>query len=292
MTALEIVLLLIGIICVAVSFIFFMKIDGPENVQSVNVSLSDKQKEAIKGQISAVFKEQTDELTRNIEVNTRDALEHLSNEKIKELSEYSDTVLADINKNHTEVMFLYDMLNEKNKEVHNNIRDMQIATEAAKEVMAQQNEAVQAQMLSEAQEKPVLEPSADTAAKPKTTKKPSAKTTASKTSTASATAKTSSGTRKRTTKPKTEEAEAAAVKEAQSAVDEQPVTEQLKADAGNAAESLSDDKKAEKPISNENKKDAVLSLYNEGKSNVEIAKTLGIGVGEVKLVIDLFKGIK
>lgn len=268
MTALEIVLLLIGIICVAVSFIFFMKIDGPENVQSVNVSLSDKQKEAIKGQISAVFKEQTDELTRNIEVNTRDALEHLSNEKIKELSEYSDTVLADINKNHTEVMFLYDMLNEKNKEVHNNIRDMQIATEAAKEVMAQQNEAVQAQMLSEAQEKPVLEPSADTAAK------------------------TSSGTRKRTTKPKTEEAEAAAVKEAQSAVDEQPVAEQLKADAGNAAESLSDDKKAEKPISNENKKDAVLSLYNEGKSNVEIAKTLGIGVGEVKLVIDLFKGIK
>ena len=157
MTALEIVLLLIGIICVAVSFIFFMKIDGPENVQSVNVSLSDKQREAIKGQISAVFKEQTDELTRNIEVNTRDALEHLSNEKIKELSEYSDTVLADINKNHTEVMFLYDMLNEKNKEVHNNIRDMQIATEAAKEVMAQQNEAAQEQKVSEVQEKSVQE---------------------------------------------------------------------------------------------------------------------------------------
>ncbi len=287
MTALEIVLLLIGIICVAVSFIFFMKIDGSENVQSVNVSLSDKQREAIKGQISAVFKEQTDELTRNIEVNTRDALEHLSNEKIKELSEYSDTVLADINKNHTEVMFLYDMLNEKNKEVHNNIRDMQIATEAAKEVMAQQNEAAQEQKVSEVQEK-----SDDAVIKPKTAGKPSAKITASKTSTASAKAKNSSGTRKRTTKPKTEDGEAAVVKETQSAVVEQPADEQVMTAAGNASETLADDKKAEKPISNENKKEAVLSLYNEGKSNVEIAKTLGIGVGEVKLVIDLFKGIK
>ncbi|MGN1187596.1 MAG: DUF6115 domain-containing protein, partial [Lachnospiraceae bacterium] len=41
-----------------------------------------------------------------------------------------------------------------------------------------------------------------------------------------------------------------------------------------------------------NKKEAVLTLHNEGKSNVEIAKTLGLGVGEVKLVIDLFKGQK
>ena len=53
-----------------------------------------------------------------------------------------------------------------------------------------------------------------------------------------------------------------------------------------------DDEKQEKPVSNENKKEAVLSLYNDGRSVVEIAKTLGIGVGEVKLVLDLFKGIK
>ena len=33
--------------------------------------------------------------------------------------------------------------------------------------------------------------------------------------------------------------------------------------------------------------DEILRLYKEGKSNVAIAKELGIGVGEVKLVIDL-----
>jgi len=38
-----------------------------------------------------------------------------------------------------------------------------------------------------------------------------------------------------------------------------------------------------------NEKDRILELYNHGKSKVAIAKELGLGVGEVKLVIDLFK---
>lgn len=292
MTALEIVLLLIGIICVAVSFIFFMKLDGPESVQSVNVSLSDKQKEAIKGQISAVFKEQTDELTSNIEGSTRDALEHLSNEKIKELSEYSDTVLAEINKNHTEVMFLYDMLNEKSKEVHNNIRDLNLATEAANEAIAHQESA--AVQRAEAEMIAAVDGEVqDESAKPKTVKKTTAaksiKTTESKTA-AKSPAKTASTTRKRTTKPKAVDTDASTDLSVQPAD-----TEEVNADAVQNVEPAiteNDNEKTDKPISNENKKEAVLSLYNEGKSNVEIAKTLGIGVGEVKLVLDLFKGIK
>jgi DNA-binding NarL/FixJ family response regulator len=36
----------------------------------------------------------------------------------------------------------------------------------------------------------------------------------------------------------------------------------------------------------------ILSLYNQGKSVIEISKLLGLGQGEVKLVIDLFKGKK
>ena len=40
----------------------------------------------------------------------------------------------------------------------------------------------------------------------------------------------------------------------------------------------------------ENNNDRILRMYREGRSNVEIAKELGLGVGEVKLVINLFKG--
>ena len=39
-----------------------------------------------------------------------------------------------------------------------------------------------------------------------------------------------------------------------------------------------------------NNNDRILELAREGLSMVEIAKELGLGVGEVKLVIDLFKG--
>ena len=38
-----------------------------------------------------------------------------------------------------------------------------------------------------------------------------------------------------------------------------------------------------------NNKDKIFKLHKEGKSKVEIAKTLGLGIGEVKLVIDLFE---
>ena len=39
-----------------------------------------------------------------------------------------------------------------------------------------------------------------------------------------------------------------------------------------------------------NSNDRILELHKEGKSNMAIAKELGLGIGEVKLVIDLFKG--
>ena len=39
-------------------------------------------------------------------------------------------------------------------------------------------------------------------------------------------------------------------------------------------------------ISNNNQ--MILDLYAKGKSNIEIAKELGLGIGEVRLVIDLF----
>lgn len=40
-----------------------------------------------------------------------------------------------------------------------------------------------------------------------------------------------------------------------------------------------------------NSNEKILELYSQGKSNVAIAKELGLGVGEVKLVIDLFKNM-
>ncbi len=222
MTALEIVLLLIGVICVAVSFIFFIKVDGQDKARNINVELSDRQKDDIKSQITAVFREQTDVLAQTVEDRTRDDLERLSNQKIKEFAEYSDTVLGEINKSHNEVMFLYDMLNEKNKEVHNTIRDMQKAVKQSAEADVPESKLQKPEGYSH---EPVL-----------------------------------------------------------SAESEPDI------DAANVV--LSEESVSETQDGTDSKRDAVLKLHKQGKSEIEIAKTLGIGVGEVKLVIDLFKGMK
>ena len=233
MTMLEIVLLLIGIICIAVSFMFSVKLDGPEKTQSTGTKLSDNQKEDIRRQITSVFNEQTVRITQTVEDRTRDELERLSNQKIKELAEYSDTVLGEINKSHNEVMFLYDMLNEKSKEVHNNIRDMQKAADKQKASIDRES------------------PHA-----PKDNTDPD--------------------------KNHMEEAALLYNAEISAAVD------------ANKAVPVSTDEnvQADGVETGDNKRDNVLKLYKQGKSVIEIAKTLGIGVGEVRLVIDLFKGTK
>ena len=164
---------------------------------------------------------------------TRDELERLSNQKIKEFAEYSDTVLGEINKSHNEVMFLYDMLNEKSKEVHNNIRDMQKAADKQK-----------ASIDRESPHAPKDNTDSD--------------------------------------KNHMEEAALLYNAEISAAVD------------ANKAVSVSTDENVQAGgvETGDNKRDNVLKLYKQGKSVIEIAKTLGIGVGEVRLVIDLFKGTK
>ena len=234
MTMLEIVLLLIGIICIAVSFMFSVKLDGTEKTQSTGTKLSDNQKEDIRRQITSIFNEQTARITQTVEDRTRDELERLSNQKIKEFADYSDTVLGEINKSHNEVMFLYDMLNEKSKEVHNNIRDMQKAADKQK---------------------------------------------------ASIGAERGFHAVKDNTDPDKNHMEEAALlynAEISAAVDV------------NKAVSVSQDENIQAGgiEAGDSKRDNVLKLYKQGKSVIEIAKTLGIGVGEVRLVIDLFNGTK
>ena len=40
-----------------------------------------------------------------------------------------------------------------------------------------------------------------------------------------------------------------------------------------------------------NSNERILELHKAGRSNMAIAKELGLGLGEVKLVIDLFEGV-
>jgi hypothetical protein len=60
--------------------------------------------------------------------------------------------------------------------------------------------------------------------------------------------------------------------------------------SGNAASgSTASKKRAKNSLVEKNHNDDILFLHDAGKTDVEIAKDLGLGLGEVKLVIGLFK---
>lgn len=292
MTWLEIILLLIGLICVIASFIFSVKAEGEIIQPGVDVGLTDKQKNDIKAQIAQAFDETLDDVKSDCVEKTEVELDKLSNKKIQELADYSDTVLAEINRNHSEVMFLYDMLNEKSKEVHNNIRDISLAaTKAAeadkKTLETEKNSSEQVQNNSSVQI------NAQTAAQN------SAKTTVGtfveSGKTADKTAKTTKTSTKKDDKPAgktTAKTEAKASKTSDRSAKKVKTDNYLEEMALASEDELLDSVDNIRFNMGGNKKEAILSLHNEGKSNVEIAKALGLGIGEVKLVIDLYKGQK
>lgn len=77
------------------------------------------------------------------------------------VSEYSDTVLQEIHKNHEEAMFLYDMLNNKHANIKDTVSKMDKAVKAAEDkakVKAEENVKTQKENVTEEQLTEVQEP--------------------------------------------------------------------------------------------------------------------------------------
>lgn len=277
MTGLEIALLTIGLIVIVASFVFSSKSDGDTIHNVKDVTFTDKQKEDIKKQITDILDEQIE----NVKEQTEISLDKLSNQKMLEMNEYSDTILQEINRNHNEVMFLYDMLNEKKKEINNTVRDMNVTKkeiEKSNTVPKKQTVIDSIKDMSEdtggfmASEELLREEQKDV------------------------------DTRKKDILNQLDavvEAVSDDVSADLEAVEKKP---KKRTSTGRTAakrmketvkkETLREDNRDPKAFETGNNNEKILQLSKEGKSNVEIAKELGLGIGEVKLVIDLFKGGK
>ena len=277
MTGLEIALLTIGLIVIVASFVFSSKSDGDTMRNVKDVTFTDKQKEDIKKQIMDILDEQIE----NVKEQTEISLDKLSNQKMLEMNEYSDTILQEINRNHNEVMFLYDMLNEKKKEINNTVRDMNVTKkeiEKSKTVPKKQTVIDSIKDMSEdtggfmASEELLREEQKDV------------------------------DTRKKDILNQLDavvEAVSDDVSADLEAVEKKP---KKRTSTGRTAakrmketvkkETLREDNRDPKAFETGNNNEKILQLSKEGKSNVEIAKELGLGIGEVKLVIDFFKGGK
>lgn len=228
----EIILLIAGGIIFILSFLI------PDKKEEVSAALrEDEIRELISGELESVrshVDEVVEEAVTYAVEKTERSLERLSNEKIMAVSEYSETVLAQIHKDHEEAMFLYDMLNNKHVSLKDTMAEVTRTVREAQEAMAgfgkASPEAVSA----------VSEESAELLE----TQTPAMAAEAEK-------------------------------------LQERELAELLAEGETDHIEETAD---AER-----NNKEKILELYSQGKDAVAIARELGLGVGEVKLVIGLFR---
>ncbi len=119
MIILEIVLLIVGLILIIGSFFVSEKLTNAdkEKLQSLTKEqiesiIKDKMADA-KVEMEDILAGRIDDAM--IEMDRKTDIE--TNNKIMEISEYSDNVLESVDKSHKEVTFMYSMLNEKQESI-------------------------------------------------------------------------------------------------------------------------------------------------------------------------------
>ena len=306
MSGIEILLLIVGAIILTAGYLLPMK--NRESDKHVTAGQEKKITELVgkavedaKGRIEDIV----DETVSYSMEKTERTMERISNEKIMAIHEYSDTVLAEINKNHEEEVFLYDMLNSKHDslvetvseagktvaEVRQTLQDAQITANEVKEA-AKSREFVPMKPDASVEPERVI-PSFSSKGSPDDPNvqleeiiKKSIKT----------------GKKKKTIVPEKEEKGAYEELQAED-TESDDMTGEVSEDFGYSPEEeaelleyganrMSPDIQLNKgPALGGNNNEHILEMHRAGKSNMAIAKELGLGIGEVKLVIDLNKGM-
>lgn len=226
MTALQIILLVIGLVFLVGSFFVSEKLSSSDleemkkmSQQEIKVIL-DKELQSADSTIEEKIQGKLDDVIEDLERKS----DKETNDKIMAISEYSDTVLNSMNKSHEEIIFMYDMLNDKQERITEIVKEMQAMEsaitqmeEALDEKIEQVEEEVQRQIeLTKVKEEMPTEPEISM---------------------------------------------------------EEALQTQLSAQEED--KTLGDNQE-------------ILSLFNEGMTEVDIAKKLGRGLGEIKLVLGLF----
>lgn len=308
MVAIEIILIIVGIICVIVSLV--MNFDNKEDNTGSDIpsELSEEQKNKIKQQIDKMI----DEQISGVAEKTEASLDKISNTKILEMNEYAESVLGEINRNHNETVFLYDMLNEKAKEIKTTVKDVNNTKRQVEKIHAE---------VKNSEENAVCEPDrTDDGKEPayeqaehseKNTKDIAKERLAALVKKSNERARTEDGTPRRnvqaeklenkttaktmTDKTMTDKTATDKTTTAKKTETKQPAKKTTKQTTKQSAGKAQDTEKntdaadiqLDPGLTNNEK---ILKLDSMGASVKDIAKQLNLGVGEVKLVIDLYKG--
>ena len=283
MNVTEVIVLILGILVFILSYLLpagkkdKSREDVPFREEEMK-EIFEKEVAEAKSQIQDIVDET---ITYSMEKTER-SMERLTNEKIMAVNEYSDTVLEQINKNHKEAVFLYDMLNDKHQNLKETVSE---ATKTVTEVKQTVKEAEASPERIPLQEYPDAEDIVRATMEIMAEKEEMTEENETAFVPITQLVSEEKPVRKRTRKAKVIEP---VVSED---VPDSPDADAVKTEKKKKAEKIDVSTIAAPGRGGRNSNERILELHKAGKSNMAIAKELGLGIGEVKLVIDLFEGI-
>jgi len=221
MTGIEIAILIVGVIFVLGSFFVGEKLSSKDIDHIAEMTKAQLNRIVEKELQSAdgTIQDMVDQTIEDSVLKIERMMDKETNAKMMSISEYSDTVLKEINKTHGEVMFLYSMLNDKHTELTN------LANQIS-------------QLVSLSQNTITIEKETNIATKQK-------------------------------------------VENRELEYNDTKVKELINVEGLPTQDTSNEDK---------NHNNSILKMAEMGMKPIAIAKELGLGIGEVKFVMDLFKG--
>lgn len=275
MAGMEIFLIIIGVTAIIGSFVFEKTLEKNDKTNENNSGVTEAMLEE---QVSKAVDHILDDRIEETEAK----MDKLSNEKIMAVGDYSDNVLKEIDKNHDEVMFLYSMLNEKEKEVKNAVNDVENIKRSIN-VIADNEKADKADK-------------SETFANNQINNNIKNTRVSKETSSDVSDMKDELLTLQEKKAEETMEINNVSVKDnnnsnltISTAKDNRDKTEKnLNLNTGKKNKGVAI---AHKDVK-KNNNNKILELYSKGMSNIDIAKKLNLGIGEVRLVIDLYRNKK
>lgn len=158
MTAIEVGLLLIGVVFLIGSFFVTEKLSQSEIGEIAKLSETELQT-VIERELEIAGAKVSDMVDDSVDLSLNKiqrSLDKETNDKMMAIQEYSDTVLKDLEKTNKEVTFLYSMLGDKHNELQDSIAKMNELTQECDELREQiLNLEVEAKHLAE---EPVRKP--------------------------------------------------------------------------------------------------------------------------------------
>ena len=238
MSATVIVLIVIGLVFIFVSFAISEKLSEEkaesDSVVKIPKELTTEQKEKIDKLIREYMDQQID--GRLTDIETR--LSEIVNQKTLALGDYAVSVNEEIDRNHKEVVFLYDMLSDKQKEIMTTVN---MIDTYKKEISTMVQEQAAQNIMNYSASASETQPSAEDTVPEELTAE--------------------------------EMSDDTEIEEAMKEMEDIPISEE-----------------SQEELENVDNKDMILEMHKAGLSILEIARHLGLGVGEVKLVVDLYQG--